>query len=53
MFVPADDDDTHALRFYAALGGKPSKVTLFEFSSPLSADNIPHRAVSARDGGGK
>ncbi len=36
MFVPADDDDTHALRFYAALGGKPSKVTLFEFSSPLS-----------------
>ena len=52
MFVPADDDDTHALRFYAALGGKPSKVTLFEFSSPLSAgSNIPHRAVSARDGG--
>jgi aminoglycoside 3-N-acetyltransferase I len=34
MFVPADDDDTHALRFYAALGGRPSKVTLFEFSSP-------------------
>src|SRR6266702_2643787 len=53
MFVPADDDDTHALRFYAALGGKPSKVTLFEFSSPLSAGNIPHHVGSARDSGDK
>jgi len=33
MFVPADDDDTHAMRFYAALGGRPTKVTLFEFNS--------------------
>jgi len=33
MFVPADDDDTEALRFYTALGGTPSKVTLFEFGS--------------------
>ena len=47
MFVPADDDDTHALRFYAGLGGRPSKVTLFEFSSPFSAGSIPHHAVSA------
>ena len=34
IFVLADDDDPHALRFYAALGGRPSKVTLFEFRSP-------------------
>jgi aminoglycoside 3-N-acetyltransferase I len=33
MFVPVDDDDAEALRFYAALGGAPSKVTLFEFTS--------------------
>jgi hypothetical protein len=49
MFVPADDDDTHALRFYAGLGGKPSKVMLFEFSSPFSPASIPHRARSALD----
>jgi aminoglycoside 3-N-acetyltransferase I len=36
IFVPADDDDPHALRFYAALGGRPSKVTLFELSPPGS-----------------
>lgn len=30
VFVPADDDDDHALRFYAALGGRPSKVTIFD-----------------------
>ncbi len=34
VFVPADDDDPPALRFYAALGGRPSKVTLFELSAP-------------------
>jgi aminoglycoside 3-N-acetyltransferase I len=34
MFVPADGDDAQALRFYAALGGRASKVTLFDFSSP-------------------
>lgn len=32
VFVLADDEDTHALDFYRALGGTPSKVTLFEFS---------------------
>jgi aminoglycoside 3-N-acetyltransferase I len=30
IFVPADDEDTHALDFYSALGGTPSKVTFFE-----------------------
>jgi len=31
MFVPADEEDTDALQFYAALGGTPRKVTFFEF----------------------
>jgi len=33
MFVPADDADTDALRFYTALGGTPQSVTFFEFGS--------------------
>lgn len=33
LFVPADNDDTHALDFYRALGGVPSPVTLFTFRS--------------------
>jgi aminoglycoside 3-N-acetyltransferase I len=33
VFVPVDDDDIEALQFYKALGGAPSKVTLFEFTS--------------------
>lgn len=32
MFVPADNDDLHALDFYQALGGIPSAVTIFTFS---------------------
>jgi aminoglycoside 3-N-acetyltransferase I len=32
VFVPADDDDLHALDFYRALGGTPSPVTIFTFS---------------------
>jgi aminoglycoside 3-N-acetyltransferase I len=32
VFVPADDDDAHALDFYRALGGAPSPVTIFSFS---------------------
>lgn len=31
-FVPADNDDAHALEFYRAIGGAPSPVTLFTFS---------------------
>ena len=30
-FVPADDDDAHALAFYRALGGASSPVTFFQF----------------------
>lgn len=32
VFVPADDEDTHALEFYRAVGGVPSPVTFFTFS---------------------
>lgn len=32
VFVPADNDDTHALDFYRALGGAPSPVTIFTFT---------------------
>jgi aminoglycoside 3-N-acetyltransferase I len=31
-FVPADNDDQHALEFYRAIGGTPSPVTFFTFS---------------------
>jgi aminoglycoside 3-N-acetyltransferase I len=33
MFVGADDEDTHALDFYRALGGVASAVTNFNFVS--------------------
>lgn len=32
VFVPADNDDTHALDFYRRLGGEPSPVAFFTFS---------------------
>ncbi len=32
-FVPADNDDEHALDFYRALGGRPAAVTIFEFDT--------------------
>lgn len=31
IFVPADNDDSHALDFYRALGGAPAAVTHFTF----------------------
>ncbi len=31
VFVPADNEDTHALRFYEALGGAAQPVTIFDF----------------------
>ncbi len=33
VFVPADDDDTHALDFYTSLGGRPAKVTMFDLGN--------------------
>jgi aminoglycoside 3-N-acetyltransferase I len=38
VFVPAEDEDTHALAFYRAVGGVPSPVTFFTFS--LRADQL-------------
>ena len=32
LFVPADNEDTHALAFYRAIGGDPAPVTIFTFS---------------------
>ncbi len=32
-FVPADNEDTHALDFYRAIGGTPSPVTFFTLST--------------------
>ena len=37
VFVPADDEDTHALAFYRALGADGSPVTLFVF--PHASDD--------------
>lgn len=31
IFVPADNEDAHALDFYRALGGEPAAVTFFAF----------------------
>jgi aminoglycoside 3-N-acetyltransferase I len=33
VFVPADDDDQHALDFYRALGGAAAPVTIFTFGA--------------------
>jgi aminoglycoside 3-N-acetyltransferase I len=32
LFVPADNEDTHALDFYTALGGEAAPVTIFTFT---------------------
>ena len=32
VFVPADNEDTHALDFYRALGGAAAPVTIFTFA---------------------
>lgn len=33
IFVPADNEDKHALDFYRSLGGEPAAVTFFAFRS--------------------
>ena len=33
VFVPAEDEDTHALDFYRALNGAPMAVTMFDFDT--------------------
>jgi len=34
VFVPADEEDTHALSFYERVGGRPAKVTMFDLGAP-------------------
>lgn len=34
-FVPADNEDTHALDFYRAIGGVPAPVTIFTFGDDV------------------
>ena len=34
VFVPADEDDTHALEFYRSLAGRESAVSFFTWSAP-------------------
>jgi aminoglycoside 3-N-acetyltransferase I len=36
VFVPADNEDTHALAFYHAIGGTASPVTFFTFTEPAA-----------------
>jgi aminoglycoside 3-N-acetyltransferase I len=33
VFVSADNDDTHALDFYSAIGGRPAEVTIFDLGA--------------------
>lgn len=33
VFVPADNEDEHALEFYRAIGGSPQPVTIFNFDT--------------------
>ena len=40
MFVPADDDDTHALDFYRALNGAPLAVTMFDFDTATGTSSV-------------
>jgi aminoglycoside 3-N-acetyltransferase I len=37
-FVPADNEDTHALDFYRAIGGVPAPVTIFTFGDDDTED---------------
>jgi len=37
VFVPADNDDAHALDFYRALNGTPLAVTMFDFDTATGA----------------
>jgi len=35
VFVPAENEDGHALDFYRALGGRPTAATFFSFSADV------------------
>ncbi|MCC7124106.1 MAG: GNAT family N-acetyltransferase [Acidobacteria bacterium] len=44
VFVPADNEDTHALRFYEALGGAAQPVTIFDFDWAMPASRAERGA---------
>lgn len=48
-FVPAEDEDAHALAFYAAVGGTPTATTIFTFA--CDADPRGSTPAPAPDGG--
>jgi aminoglycoside 3-N-acetyltransferase I len=52
VFVAADDEDTHALDFYRALGGSASAVTMFTFETK-GPDRASSEVVTARHSPGK
>lgn len=36
VFVPAENEDVHAIAFYRALGGEPTAMTMFDFADDAS-----------------
>jgi aminoglycoside 3-N-acetyltransferase I len=47
LFVPADNEDTHALDFYRAVGGSAAAVTIFTFAGgPPASGGQPKAARS-------
>lgn len=45
LWVPADNEDTHALDFYQAIGGEPAPVTIFTFSPERTTQDLPNTAA--------
>lgn len=44
-FVPAEDEDGHAIAFYQAIGGEAAPVTFFTFTRPDRASSGPIAAL--------
>jgi aminoglycoside 3-N-acetyltransferase I len=49
LFVPADNEDVHALDFYRALGGEAAPVTIFTFTDDSAPSQLG--APSGKNGG--
>lgn len=45
LWVPADNEDTHALDFYQAIGGEAAPVTIFTFSPERATQDLPNTAA--------
>ena len=48
LFVPADNEDTHALDFYRAVGGAAAAVTIFTFSGGQAVSGSQSNAARSR-----